>query len=123
MNVYDEIIKVIDASFSKKDLDDHYKRHTDGGGKTQLPKGMTKEQYGKKAESVSLSSISPLTQKNRKVRAYKRDASVTCKTDGSWFVSYSGGKNGKVNTLFPANTSYFERRMKEEGGQEIFFES
>lgn len=121
MNIYKEIAQVLDADFRPADLNAHYERHTTGGH-TPIPSGMSKEEYGKKAKEVSLKNVSSLTDKNRKVRAYKRQGGVICKTDGKWFVSYSGGKNGKLNTAFPADVSYFERRMNEENGTEIFFE-
>ena len=121
MNIFDELRQCFDAKFNKKDLEDHYINHTDGGNKTQLPKGMTKEEYARKGEQVSLKSIDPITKKNRKVRAYKRPDGKIIKFDGEWLVSYTGGKNGKLNTAFPATQSYFESNMRDRG-EEIFWE-
>ena len=119
MNVYDEIKKVFDAKFTPEELEKHYKLHTDPNtGKTQLPKGMTKEQYAKKAEEVSLKKIDPITSKNRKVRAAKRQTGEVAKTDGKWFVTYTGGKFGRLITAYPASEQYFENDIKAKGAKE-----
>lgn len=117
MNIYKEIAQVLDAKFSPDNLEYHYKIHTDPNAagfdrKTMLPKGMTKEQYGQKAEQVSLKKIDPITSGNRKVRAFKkRGADVINKTDGEWFVSYNN-MHGKLNTAFPVNGyGYYESQL------------
>lgn len=122
MNIFKEIVKVLDAKFLQGDLDDHYKSHTDPStGKTQLPKGMTKEQYAKKAEEVSLKNIDPITKSNRNVRAFKKKgANVICKSDGSWFVTYNN-KFGKLNTAYPKDMGYYEDQLRKLGEYEFMF--
>ena len=123
MSLINDIVKCFDAVFTKRDLDEHYRMHTDPNlAKTKLPKGMTKEQYAKKAEQVSLKRIDPLTKKSRKVRAAKRQTGEISKTDGEWFVSYKYGMNGQLLTAFPANESYFNNDIKAKGAKEIFFD-
>lgn len=122
--IIDDIIKCFDATFNKRRLDEHYKDHTDqNNSKTKLPKGMTKEEYAKKGEQVSLKNIDPLTKKSRKVRAAKRQTGEIAKTDGQWFVTYKGGKHGELLTAYPANESYFDSDIKAKGATEIFFEN
>lgn len=122
MNIYKEIVNVLDATFEKTNLDLHYREHTDPStGKTQLPKGMTKEQYAKKAEEVSLKNIDPITRSNRSVRAFKKKgANVICKSDGSWFVTYNN-KFGRLNTAYPQSMSYYEDQLRKLGEYEFMF--
>lgn len=122
MNIFKEIAKVLDAKFEPNNLDIHYEAHTNPStGKTQLPKGMSKEQYAKKAEQVSLKNIDPITRSNRGVRAFKKKgANVICKSDGEWFVTYNN-KFGKLNTAYPQNMGYYEDQLRKLGEYEFMF--
>lgn len=122
MNIFDELKQCFDAKFTEERLEKHFSDHTNGGNKTQLPKSMKKEEYARKGEQVSLKTIDPVTKKNRKVRAAKRQSGEIAKTDGQWFVTYKGGRFGELLTAYPANEAYFEKDMKEKGAKEIFWE-
>lgn len=120
MSLYSDIIKVFDAKFHPNSLDKHWEDHKYGSksGKTQLPKQMTKTQYAKKAEHLSLQKID-----GKKVRAFKYQGNRIAKTNGQWFTAYADGKdNGNINSCFPAGYDYWLRAMKAKNGVEIFKE-
>lgn len=119
MSLYSDIIKVMDAVFHPNALEKHWEAHKYGtsSGSTQLPKQMTKTQYAKKAEHLSLQKID-----GKRVRAYKYRGNRIAKCNGQWFVSYADGLNGNITTCFPASYSDFERWMKRDNGVEIFKE-
>lgn len=119
MSLYSDIIKVLDATFHPNALDKHWEIHRYGShsSSTKLPKQMTKTQYAKKAERLSLQKID-----GKRVRAYKFKGNRIAKTNGQWFTVYADGLNGNINTCFPASYSDWERWMKRDGGVEIFKE-
>ena len=102
-----------DAEFTFENGQYHYEKHKKDN---ELPKGMTYEDYIKKARDVSLKSINGTT-----VSAYKYEGNRIAKTDGQWFVSYVGGKGGKLVTAFPLRGGYnrFYRLMDDWYGTEI----
>ena len=82
----------------------------------EIDKTMTYEEYVTKARNVSFKSIN-----GNNVKAYKYSGNRIAKTDGSWFVSYTGGKGGTLITAFPLRRgmSRFYELMDRDYGIEI----
>lgn len=95
-SIFRDIVDVFDATFRSSNLEAHYKAHTDPAiANTKLPKGMSKEEYAKKSELVSLKKID-----NKNVIAAQY-GNRTAKSDNEWFVVYADGKNGEIVSSYP----------------------
>lgn len=94
--IFKDIVGVFDATFRGSNLESHYEAHTNPSiPNTKLPKGMTKQEYARKSEIVSLKKID-----NKNVIA-SQYGNRTAKSDNEWFVVYADGKNGEIVSSYP----------------------